>query len=68
MAEWISHVHVALDKTHFTFPSMAYDTDWLAFGHFVIAVAFIGPIRDPLRNVRVIGFASSRAYSSCLPP
>jgi hypothetical protein len=29
---------------------MAYGTDWLAFGHFVIAIAFIGALRDPVRN------------------
>jgi len=29
---------------------MAYGTDWLAFGHFAIAVAFIGALRDPVRN------------------
>lgn len=27
-----------------------YGTDWLAFGHVVIALAFIGPLRDPWRN------------------
>ena len=27
------------------FPFMAYGTDWLAFAHLVIAVAFWGPLR-----------------------
>jgi hypothetical protein len=54
LAEWISRVRVALDATYSTYPFMAYGTDWLAFGHFVIALAFIGPIRDPSRNVWVI--------------
>jgi hypothetical protein len=35
---------------------MAYGTDWLAFAHIVIAVAFIGPLRDPVRNIWVIEF------------
>ena len=35
---------------------MAYGTDWLAFGHFAIAIAFIGPWRDPVRNIWVIEF------------
>jgi hypothetical protein len=35
---------------------MLYGTDWLAFGHFVIAIAFIGPMRDPVRNIWVIHF------------
>jgi hypothetical protein len=28
---------------------MAYGTDWLAFGHFVIALAFRWPLKDPVR-------------------
>lgn len=35
---------------------MAYGTDWLAFAHLVIAVAFIGPFNDPLKNSWVIQF------------
>jgi hypothetical protein len=31
-----------------------YGTDWLAFAHVVIAMAFIGPYRDPLRNKWVV--------------
>jgi hypothetical protein len=38
------------------FPFLAYGTDWLAFGHFVIAVAFVGPWRDPVRNAWVVDF------------
>jgi len=29
---------------------MAYGTDWLAFGHFAIAVIYIGAWREPVRN------------------
>jgi hypothetical protein len=29
---------------------MLYGTDWLAFGHFMIALAFVGALRDPVRN------------------
>jgi hypothetical protein len=29
-------------------------TDWLAFAHLVIAAAFWGPLRDPVRNIWVI--------------
>jgi hypothetical protein len=35
---------------------LAYGTDWLAFAHLVIAVAFIGPLRDPVRNKWVLTF------------
>lgn len=27
-----------------------YGTDWLAFAHFVIAIAFVGALREPVRN------------------
>jgi hypothetical protein len=39
-------IHLAADKNFFLF----YGTDWLAFGHFAIALAFIGALRDPVRN------------------
>lgn len=32
------------------YPFLAYGTDWLAFGHLVIAAAFWGPLKDPVRN------------------
>jgi hypothetical protein len=50
MAEWISNVQTALTQTSVQFPFLFYGTDWLAFGHFVIAIAFIGALRDPVRN------------------
>jgi hypothetical protein len=53
---WISRVYSALASTNRQFPFLAYGTDWLAFAHLVIAVAFIGPYRDPIRNKWVITF------------
>jgi hypothetical protein len=50
LAVWIRHVHTALNQTAAQFPFLFYGTDWLAFGHFVIAIAFIGALRDPVRN------------------
>lgn len=55
-AQWFSKVHEALVETNAKYPFIAYGTDWLAFAHFVIAVAFIGPLRDPVKNVWVIEF------------
>jgi hypothetical protein len=34
--------------------SLSYGTDWLAYAHLVIAIAFIGPLRDPIKNIWVI--------------
>jgi hypothetical protein len=53
---WITEVHRALAVTNAQFPFLAYGTDWLAFAHLVIAVAFLGPYRDPVRNNWVITF------------
>jgi hypothetical protein len=47
---WLVTVPDAQIATNAPYPILAYGTDWLAFGHFVIAIAFIGPLRDPIRN------------------
>lgn len=52
-ADWITHVYVGLQQTNRVYPFLAYGTDWLAFAHLVIAAAFWGPLRDPVRNVWV---------------
>ncbi|WP_295823587.1 hypothetical protein [uncultured Microbacterium sp.] len=51
---WVDRVGEGLDATAATFPFIAYGTDWLAFAHLLIAVAFIGPWRDPVRNVFIL--------------
>lgn len=53
---WILKVREALQTTYRAYPFVAYGTDWLAFGHFVIAVAFVGALRDPVRNVWLFTF------------
>ena len=53
---WINKVYNALHQTNIRFPFLAYGYDWLAFAHLVIAVVFIGPLRDPVRNIWVIEF------------
>jgi hypothetical protein len=53
---WIERVNQALYVTNTRFPFLAYGTDWLAFAHVVIAMAFIGPYLDPVRNKWVISF------------
>jgi hypothetical protein len=53
---WIEWVDEAIRATNLRYPFLAYGTDWLAFAHLVIAVAFIGPYLDPVRNKWVITF------------
>lgn len=56
LAQWLMKVRDALVETNTKYPFIAYGTDWLAFAHIVIAIAFIGPWRDPVKNIWVIEF------------
>jgi len=56
MAEWIDRVNEGVQTGYGQYPFLAYGTDWLAFAHIVIAIAFIGPLRDPMKNLWVIEF------------
>lgn len=53
---WILTVREGLRDTNVKYPFLAYGTDWLAFGHFAIAVAFVGALRDPVRNLWLFTF------------
>ncbi|MFT4637937.1 MAG: hypothetical protein ACI8T1_001253 [Verrucomicrobiales bacterium] len=37
--------------TYEAYPFMGYGTDWLAFGHLVIALFFIPVWKNPVRNI-----------------
>ena len=50
LMQWLLFVRDALAQTQMQHPFLFYGTDWLAFGHFVIAIVFIGALRDPVRN------------------
>jgi len=54
--QWLITVHTALTDENTRYPFLAYGTDWLAFAHIVLAIAFIGPLLDPVRNKWVITF------------
>jgi hypothetical protein len=54
---WIVTVRDALRETDIKYPFLAYGTDWLAFAHLMIATAFIGVLRDPVRNIWIIEWA-----------
>jgi hypothetical protein len=53
---WLRRVHEGVVNTNRDYPFMAYGTDWLAFGHLAIAMAFLGPFVDPVRNKWVFVF------------
>jgi len=56
LVAWITYVNTGLQEMYRRYPFIAYGTDWLAFAHIVIAVAFLGPLKDPARNIWVIEF------------
>ena len=56
LSQWLTTIYHAVKITNDNYPYLAYGTDWLAFAHIVIATAFIGPLRDPVRNIWIIQF------------
>ncbi len=60
LAHWILLVREGLHETYRDYPFLAYGTDWLAFGHIVIALFFVLPFRDPqrYRDVLWVGVAA----------
>ncbi|HSI15029.1 MAG TPA: hypothetical protein VK961_23455 [Chthoniobacter sp.] len=54
LQSWIATVRDGLRAVHASYPWLAYGTDWLAFGHIVIALFFLGPLRDPVPNAWVL--------------
>lgn len=50
LTPWLETVRAGLEAAHASYPWMAYGTDWLAFAHLAIAVFFVGPWREPVRN------------------
>jgi hypothetical protein len=48
---WIALVREALRESYSEYPFLAYGYDWLAFGHLVIALFFVPPLRDPVRYI-----------------
>jgi hypothetical protein len=54
--KWLYTCWQAIKATNEQYPYLAYGYDWLAFAHIVIAIAFIGPLKDPVRNIWLIEF------------
>lgn len=54
LADWIARVQEGLENNAAHYPFIAYGSDWLAFAHLVIAAAFWGPWKDPVRNAWVV--------------
>ena len=53
---WIEKVYPAIFYNNRQYSFIAYGYDRPAFAHFVLAILFIGPLKNPVRNKWVIGF------------
>ena len=53
---FLDEILIGIQHTSQDFHFLFYGYDWLAFAHFVLAILFIGPLRDPVKNKWVIEF------------
>ena len=53
---FLDEVLIGIRHTSNNYPFLFYGYDWLAFAHFMLAILFIGPLRDPVKNKWVIEF------------
>jgi len=56
MGRLLWKVYGAIKYINEVYPFLSYGYDWLAFAHIVIAIAFVGPLKNPVRNKWVIEF------------
>ena len=53
---WLLKVLTAYREVNTEAGFLLYGYDWLAFAHFILAILFIGPLRDPVKNIWVLQF------------
>ncbi len=56
LRDWLVTIHEAIKLTNQAFPYLSYGTDWLAFAHVILAILFVGPLKDPIKNIWIIEF------------
>jgi hypothetical protein len=50
LRDWWTYVNTGVTETSSKYEFMRYGFDWLAFAHLLIAIAFLGPLKDPVKN------------------
>ena len=58
VGSWLNQVLYAIKDVDKKYPFLFYGYDWLAFAHIIIAIAFIGPYNDPIKNKWVVEFGA----------
>ena len=56
MHEWVSTILLRYNIVKNEAPQLLYGYDWLGFAHIILAILFIGPYRDPVKNIWIIQF------------
>ncbi|MBL0335434.1 MAG: hypothetical protein IPP73_09045 [Chitinophagaceae bacterium] len=54
VGNWLDEVQRGVSQTAAEQPWLFYGFDWLAFAHIVLALFFIGPYREPVKNKWVV--------------
>jgi hypothetical protein len=62
IGSWLNEIYLAVKETGKKYPYLFYGYDWLGFAHIIIAVAFIGPYNDPVKNKWVIEFGTIACF------
>lgn len=57
LGQWLYKVWLGVKETQEKHAFLFYGYDWLAFAHLIIAMAFIGPLREPVKNKWIIDWA-----------
>ncbi|MBK8848274.1 MAG: hypothetical protein IPO27_17745 [Bacteroidetes bacterium] len=57
LRHWIETVAEGIMQTWSRYPYIAYGTDWLAFAHIMIGLAFVGIWRNPVQNIWICEWA-----------
>jgi hypothetical protein len=56
MGLWLHKVYTAVKLSNQNHAFLSYGTDWLAFAHVMLAILFIGPLKQPVKNIWVVEF------------
>jgi hypothetical protein len=56
VGNWLHTVYNAVKEMNVKYPFLSYGYDWLAFAHYLFAILFIGPYKNPIKNKWIIEF------------
>jgi hypothetical protein len=66
LRDWLTYVNKGVNETSNNYSFMRYGFDWLGFAHLLIAIAFIGPLKDPIKNEWIVRWGMIASILSVL--